>query len=62
MTLKNSRIRPKEVGRITSEMEKVKIQVGLKNAEGVFDYVRNKPELKPFTGEVIAIFERIHSL
>jgi uncharacterized protein (DUF885 family) len=55
----------KEVARITSEMEKVKIQVGFKGTlKEFFDYVRNKPELKPFKTpeEVIANFERIHSL
>ncbi|WP_016990936.1 DUF885 domain-containing protein [Flavobacterium sp. ACAM 123] len=55
----------KEVARLNSEMEKVKTQVGF---EGTllefFDYVRNKPELKPFTKpeEVIANFERIHAI
>ncbi|MGK0295283.1 MAG: hypothetical protein ACI884_001443 [Ulvibacter sp.] len=55
----------KEVARITSEMEKVKIQVGFKGTlKEFFDYVRNKPELKPFKTpeEVIANFERIHSI
>lgn len=55
----------KEVARITSEMKKVKIQVGFKGTlKEFFDYVRNKPELKPFKTpeEVIANFERIHSL
>jgi uncharacterized protein (DUF885 family) len=54
-----------EVARLTSEMEKVKKQVGF---EGTllefFEYVRNKPELKPFKKpeEVIANFERIYSV
>jgi uncharacterized protein (DUF885 family) len=55
----------KEVARIHSEMEKVKTQVGFKGTlMEFFDYVRNKPELKPFSTpeEVIANFERIHSI
>ena len=54
-----------EVARLTAEMEKVKKQVGF---EGTllefFEYVRNKPELKPFRKpeEVIANFERIYSV
>jgi uncharacterized protein (DUF885 family) len=55
----------KEVARIHSEMEKVKTQVGFKGTlMDFFDYVRNKPELKPFKTpeEVIANFERIHSV
>jgi uncharacterized protein (DUF885 family) len=55
----------KEVARINSEMEKVKTQVGFKGTlKDFFDYVRNKPELKPFKTpeEVIANFERIHSI
>lgn len=55
----------KEVARINSEMEKVKTQVGFKGTlMEFFDYVRNKPELKPFKKpeEVIANFERIHSI
>ncbi|MBX9886340.1 MAG: DUF885 domain-containing protein [Flavobacteriaceae bacterium] len=54
-----------EVARLTAEMEKVKKQVGF---EGTllefFEYVRNKPELKPFAKpeEVIANFERIYSV
>lgn len=55
----------KEVERINSEMEKVKTQVGFKGTlMEFFDYVRNKPELKPFKKpeEVIANFERIHSI
>ncbi|EIA09595.1 DUF885 domain-containing protein [Flavobacterium frigoris] len=55
----------KEVARINSEMEKVKTQVGFKGTlMEFFDYVRNKPELKPFKKpeEVIANFERIHNV
>jgi uncharacterized protein (DUF885 family) len=55
----------KEVERINSEMEKVKIQVGFKGTlMEFFDEVRNKKELIPFTKpeEVIANFERIHSI
>jgi uncharacterized protein (DUF885 family) len=55
----------KEVARINSEMEKVKTQVGFKGTlMEFFDYVRNKPELKPFKtpAEVLANFERIHSI
>jgi uncharacterized protein (DUF885 family) len=54
-----------EVARLNGEMEKVKNQVGF---EGTllefFEYVRNKPELKPFKKpeEVIANFERIYSV
>jgi uncharacterized protein (DUF885 family) len=54
-----------EVARLTAEMEKVKKQVGF---EGTllefFEYVRNKPELKPFKKpeEVIANFERIYNV
>ena len=55
----------KEVARIKSEMEKVKTQVGFtgKIVE-FFDYVRNKPELKPFKKpeEVIANFEKYHKI
>ena len=40
----------KEVARITTEMEKVKAQVGFKGTlKEFFDYVRNKKELMPFT-------------
>jgi uncharacterized protein (DUF885 family) len=55
----------KEVARINSEMEKVKNQVGFKGTlMEFFDYVRNKPELKPFKKpeQVIANFERIYSV
>ena len=55
----------KEVARLNAEMEKVKTQVGFKGTLlEFFDYVRNKPELKPFTKpeQVIANFERIYSV
>ena len=55
----------KEVARINAEMEKVKNQVGFKGTLiEFFDYVRNKPELKPFKKpeEVIANFNRIYSV
>lgn len=55
----------KEVARLNSEMEKVKNQVGFKGTLlEFFEYVRNKPELKPFKKpeEVIANFERIYSV
>ena len=55
----------KEVARLNAEMEKVKTQVGFQGTLlEFFDYVRNKPELKPFTKpeEVIANFERIHAI
>jgi uncharacterized protein (DUF885 family) len=40
----------KEVARITTEMEKVKSQVGYKGSlKDFFNYVRNKKELMPFT-------------
>lgn len=54
-----------EVARLHAEMEKVKTQVGFKGTlMEFFDYVRNKPELKPFKKpeEVIANFERIYSV
>nr|WP_294937711.1 DUF885 domain-containing protein [uncultured Flavobacterium sp.] len=53
----------KEVARLKAEMEKVKGQVGFKGTiVEFFNYVRNKPELKPFKKpeEVIANFEAIH--
>lgn len=53
----------KEVARLKAEMEKVKAQVGFEGTiVEFFDYVRNKPELKPFKKpeEVIANFEAIH--
>ncbi|MBC5836922.1 DUF885 domain-containing protein [Flavobacterium muglaense] len=55
----------KEVARINAEMEKVKNQVGFKGTLiDFFEYVRNKPELKPFKKpeEVIANFNRIYSV
>jgi len=55
----------KEVARIKSEMEKVKTQVGFNGTIiEFFDYVRNKPELKPFKKpeEVIANFEKYHKI
>jgi len=55
----------KEVARIKSEMEKVKTQVGFTGTIiEFFDYVRNKPELKPFKDpkEVIANFEKYHKI
>ncbi|MFT4984285.1 MAG: hypothetical protein ACI9Q9_001349, partial [Flavobacterium sp.] len=55
----------KEVARLNAEMEKVKTQVGFQGTLlEFFDYVRNKPELKPFKKpeEVIANFERIHAI
>lgn len=54
-----------EVARIKAEMEKVKEQVGFKGSiVDFFDYVRNKPELMPFTKpeEVIVNFEKIHAI
>jgi uncharacterized protein (DUF885 family) len=54
-----------EVARLNGEMEKVKNQVGFKGTLlEFFEYVRNKPELKPFKKpeEVIANFERIYSV
>ena len=55
----------KEVARIKSEMEKVKTQVGFTGTIiEFFEYVRNKPELKPFKKpeEVIANFEKYHKI
>ncbi len=52
-----------EVNRITSEMEKIKEQVGFEGDIIAFnDYVRNKPELMPFKDpqEVIDNFNAIH--
>jgi uncharacterized protein (DUF885 family) len=52
-----------EVARISSEMEKVKAQVGYKeDLKSFFDYVRNKKELMPFTEtqQVIDHFNEIH--
>ena len=54
-----------EVARLTAEMEKVKKQVGFEGTlMEFFEYVRNKPELKPFKNpeEVIANFEKIHNI
>jgi uncharacterized protein (DUF885 family) len=53
-----------EVARITSEMEKIKTQVGFKGTlKEFFTEVRSKKELIPFKKpeEVIANFERIYS-
>ncbi|MFK8162744.1 MAG: DUF885 family protein [Lewinella sp.] len=53
----------KEVARLTSEMEKVKTQVGFEgDLKQFFDEVRVKPALRPFTKpeEVIANFNAIH--
>lgn len=52
-----------EVARISSEMEKVKEQVGYEgDLQSFFDYVRNNKELMPFdtAEEVIANFNAIH--
>lgn len=54
-----------EVARISSEMEKVKEQVGFKgDLKSFFDHVRNKKELMPFTEpqQVIDNFNAIHDL
>ncbi|MBZ0326866.1 MAG: DUF885 domain-containing protein [Altibacter sp.] len=54
-----------EVARISSEMEKVKSDVGFTgDLRSFFDYVRNKKELMPFTEpeQVIANFNAIHEL
>jgi uncharacterized protein (DUF885 family) len=53
----------KEVARLNSEMEKVKVQVGFKGTLKEFlNDVRNKKELKPFTKpeEVLAHFKKIY--
>ncbi len=53
----------KEVARISSEMEKVKKEVGYKgDLKSFFDFVRNKKELMPFTDpqQVIDNFNAIH--
>ncbi|MHA3789058.1 DUF885 domain-containing protein [Flavobacterium hauense] len=53
----------KEVARLTSEMEKVKTQVGFTGSlKDFFNYVRNKKELMPFTEpqQVIDNFNAIH--
>jgi uncharacterized protein (DUF885 family) len=52
-----------EVARLSSEMEKVKEQVGFKgDLKAFFDHVRNKKELMPFSDpkEVIDNFNAIH--
>ncbi len=52
-----------EVARISSEMEKIKEQVGFKgDLKSFFDHVRNKKELMPFTApkQVIDNFNAIH--
>lgn len=52
-----------EVARISSEMEKVKEQVGFEgDLKSFFDHVRNKKELMPFTDpqQVIDNFNAIH--
>jgi uncharacterized protein (DUF885 family) len=54
-----------EVARLRTEMEKVKTQVGFSGTIlEFFNYVRNKPELKPFKTpeEVIANFEKYHTV
>lgn len=54
-----------EVARISSEMEKVKEQVGFKgDLKAFFDHVRNKKELMPFTEpqQVIDNFNAIHEI
>jgi uncharacterized protein (DUF885 family) len=52
-----------EVARLTEEMEKVKTEVGFTGTlREFFDYVRTKPELRPFTDpqQVIDNFNAIH--
>lgn len=52
-----------EVERISTEMEKVKVQVGFEgNLKSFFDYVRNNKELMPFTDaqQVVDNFNTIH--
>jgi len=54
-----------EVDRISSEMEKIKEQVGFSgDLKSFFDHVRNKKELMPFTEpqQVIDHFNEIHEL
>lgn len=54
-----------EVARISSEMEKVKSDVGFTgDLRSFFDFVRNKKELMPFTEpeQIIANFNAIHEL
>lgn len=53
-----------EVARISSEMEKIKTEVGYDgDLKSFFDFVRNKKELMPFTSpeQVIANFNEIHA-
>lgn len=53
-----------EVARISTEMEKIKEQVGFKgNLKAFFDHIRNKKELMPFKDpqEVIDNFNAIHA-
>ncbi|WP_158975880.1 DUF885 family protein [Cellulophaga sp. L1A9] len=52
-----------EVARISSEMEKIKKDVGFEgDLKAFFDFVRNKKELMPFTSpeQVIENFNKIH--
>ncbi|WP_405267355.1 DUF885 domain-containing protein [Cellulophaga sp. Ld12] len=52
-----------EVARISSEMEKIKKEVGFEgDLKAFFDFVRNKKELMPFTSpeQVIENFNKIH--
>ncbi len=52
-----------EVARLSSEMEKVKSQIGFKGSlNDFFDHVRNEPKLTPFTDpqQVIDNFNRIY--
>ena len=54
-----------EVERIKTEMEKVKVQVGFKGTLiEFFDYVRNKPELMPFSDpkQVTDNFQKIYQI
>lgn len=53
-----------EVARISSEMEKIKEQVGFKgNLKAFFDHVRSKKELMPFTDpqQIIDNFNAVHA-
>ena len=53
----------KEVARLNAEMEQIKNEVGYKGTlKDFFNFVRNKPELKPFKKpeEVIANFEKYY--
>jgi uncharacterized protein (DUF885 family) len=52
-----------EVARISSEMEKIKVQVGFEgDLKSFFDHVRNKKELMPYTDpqQVLNHFNEIH--